>query len=236
MFQVRKKQSSLSQSCVSLCTQALLLPSFPSLEQISCNWSCQGCACSTVLLLGCFVHDSPVLYAVSWLHLSYFSSWIVVQKICKSVNVVPAELFCFLNTFWTGVDGVHVRKRQSGRLMLQKGCALTQEGQRRTSVVVFGFVHAEFLFVFLPSLLLNVWLHTFGWLLRDHCFPHFHIFSTELVSIQVLCVQTNLALPSVPGSTKEEGISAKNIRVLFRHNQAQCWECSEEKIRKSIRC
>jgi len=48
------------------------------------------------------------------------------------------------------------RKRQQVRLMLWKSSALTQEGQRKTSFVVFGLVHPEFLFVFLPGLLLNV--------------------------------------------------------------------------------
>lgn len=51
---------------------------------------------------------------------------------------------------------MRVRKRQRDRLMLWKGSALTQERQRKTSFVVFGLVHPELLFVFLPGLLLNL--------------------------------------------------------------------------------
>lgn len=73
-----------------------------------------------------------------------FSSCIVLPKKLQ-INVAPVETFSFLNTFWSGVHGVSVRKRQQDRLMLWKGNALTQEGQRKTSFVVFGLVHPEFL-------------------------------------------------------------------------------------------
>lgn len=72
-------------------------------------------------------------------------------------------------------------EREQYRLKLWKGRALTQEGQRKISFVVFGLAHPEFLFVFLPGLLLNAWLYTFQCLLKDHCFPQLNIFSTQLI-------------------------------------------------------